>query len=226
MDFKSIAKKREGLATLSTVTQMPALDAPVAGVQWTEELATQHPERVVAVQIALTQRNDKLAGAAVDTLNGKAHRLEVTRMGNFNDVSEDEYLQSALKWRIAAARECDGVLRPTGRHSLLMELGGPPGLKTLKSWTKAYSEVRRGVEWAKEALDVERGATQYALIIVADITPWTTKSWVDARGNRNSFREAKILGIGHLELVKLSSPEAAPTTPEGDDDDFIGGFDD
>lgn len=229
MDFKQIAANRGKLAPIANVTQLPELDVPVAGVQWQAEVVAQHPGRVVAVQIALTQRNDKLAGAACDTLNAKAHRLEVTRMGNFNDVSEDEYLQDALKWRIAMQAEDDGVLRPARRHSLLMEVGGPPGLKNLKTWTKAYSEVRRAVKWVSEALDVERGATQYGIVLVCDITPWTERSWKDTQGRLRTFSEAKVLGIGHAELVKLHDPQAQAqpeTTEDGDDEDYIAGFDD
>lgn len=227
MDFTKIAQQRAKLAPIASITELPELDVPVAGVQWQPEVVAQHPNRVVAVQIALTQRNDKLAGAACDTLNGKAHRLEVTRMGDFQEVGEDEYLQSALKWRVAPQAEDDGVLRPRGRHSLLMEVGGPPGIKNLRNWTKAYSEIRRGVQWVAEALDVERGVTQYGLIAVLDITPWSQRAWRDAQGNQRTFAEAKVLGIGHLELVKLHDPASAPEPePPVGDDDYIPGFDD
>lgn len=229
MDFAKIAANRGKLAPVPLGTQLPSLEVPVAGVQWQAEVVEAHPGRVVAVQIALTQRNDKLAGAACDTLNGKAHRLEVTRMGDFASVSQDESLQALLKHRVPQDGAGFDALRLPKRHSLLLEVGGPPGLKNLRAWTKAYAEIRRGVQWVAEALDVERGSQQYGLIAVLDVTPWTEKSWSDARGNSRTFAEAKVLGIGHLELVRLVSPTTQNQTEDaedGDDEDYIPGFDD
>lgn len=170
----------------------------------------------LAIQVCLRQQNHKMCGAAVSTMKGKAHRLEVTRLVPYATMTEEQ--NDVLRWRIAKAASDDGMLRPKRRKSLVMFEGGPEGMTTQKSaWGAAYDAVTTCLQWAERKLSTMRGTEQLGLLMVVHISDWETKNWKDANDQRHYFDEAHVRAIEYVELVDL----VEPTLDVVDDDDDL-----
>jgi hypothetical protein len=163
----------------------------------------------LAIQIAITQWRGKLTGAFPNTMNGKAHRLDVSRMVAFDDCTEDAF--AWLKTRLGPKHE-DRTLRPDDRHSLVMYRGGPHGLKDLKPWFLMYKEVSEAIAWCQEQVVISRGQDHFALVMLVSTSDWDLKK--PGNPNFDPFYEAVLRGISDLEVVKLS-PEPSIELPDG-----------
>lgn len=171
----------------------------------------------VAIQVAITQQRGKVSGANPNTMGGKAHRLEITRMCAYDGMTDNQF--SWLQTRLGKANE-DRVLRPNTRHSLVMYRSGPRGCKDLKSWFAMYKEVQDAITWCQTQVVASRGQDQLALVALVDVDKWQlTTPQNSAFGN---FYEGVITSIFDLEIVRLSAaPELDGFTVDSEDGDPV-----
>lgn len=167
----------------------------------------------IAVQISVTQWRGRITGAHANSLGGKGHRLDVTRMFGYVDPSSQttdfmrdqvQVQQDAdyawLKTRLGHKDE-DRTLRPDDRHSLVM-YRSQAGLVNadLKAWLHMYKQVETAVNYAREQVIASRGEEHYGLLMLVSVSEWQHKQPT----NFAPFYEAVIRGISDLEVVRLA----------------------
>lgn len=186
-------------------------------------------EHTIGCQIAITRWQGRVSGATANTMNNKAHRLDVTRMFGFIDPAtvptdfmrqqieaQQETDYAWLKTRLGN-KHTDRYLRHDERHSLTM-YRTQHGLtnQDLKAWLHMYKQVEQSIEWARTqvVLDQQAGDTnaQYGLVLLCSISAW--KLVRPENTNYDPFYEAVVRGISDLEVVKLA-PAPGIELPDG-----------
>jgi len=153
--------------------------------------------KLLAVQVAVTQWNGRVVGAAVLSHKGKdALRLEVTRLIEVDrEVGLDEAAYKMLQRKLGHKSE-DRLCRPDGRHSLVISQEGPRGLSNLKPWFAAFAQLKTGAAAARAAAEL---GGQYGIIAVLELSPWALRTPV----GHPAFNEATVVGISDAEVIEL-----------------------
>ncbi len=189
--FDGLDKKLGALARPVVVEPVRTYDVPdgagVAGA------------RSLAIQVAFRQSRGKVLGASAKTMNGAAHRLEVTRWYDMPEGGLDPDRERRLLWTP------DGS--PERRLSLLMPAGGPPGFRgNLRPWAQAFNLMGDAINSIAEHMSTLGGDTRYGIVAVVMTSHFETISG-DASGKWAEFDEARVCGLVWLETVKLIPAE-------------------
>ena len=131
------------------------------------------------------------------------HRLECIRFVSLADITDPNQAEAWM--RVGPGKSQDTMFRPLTRTSLRMFQSPPISLDKVQRpvWFAAYKKVGEAISWAKKAC-TEDDSNWLGLILVVS---HTVIKLVD-NDRFGVYDEASILGIQHLELVKLDRYDA------------------
>lgn len=235
MNIWEIKRAQGGLKPREAVPPAPTLAVPPSGVG---VLGCE----VMAVQVTVKLRHGAVTGGATISQGEivKGTGFEITRMCNLDDL--DDVKMAWLNTRLGR-REDDQVLRPQGRHRLVMwrSVAGMPR-DMVGDWQQLFDQLgghpyrlprKREAQvgalgWAKKAALLEP-EEHFGLILVVGINGF--RQVVPRNDRYEPYQEAAVVALYAAEAVKLAkhSPVDPPLITaaelaDDEDSDVLGRF--